>query len=614
VTTEPSAKPTKTMRSLFSSHCIEPRVVSRGSRGRKTQQYLALLIVGALASSATAGKKPETPQQGSPLTYNDGDLFLGFRATDRTNDYLINIGQPSPFLTAAPGSTFSVGVGTPSADLAAVFGSDWYTRIDPNTGNSAVRWAIVGGREIASGNEPEQTLYSTNPGSTSWPPHSPTGQSITTSLIASMGNEYAGNNPSPNNTLGLVQSATATNSYATFQPPGANSGGISFQTWNPNDEGAPSDVLYLDRIAPSACGTALGTLTMDSTGHISFTAVSIPAPVTISGKVDYCSNPSIPPVPNVTVTLTGSMSGSTLTDSLGNFSFPSLPSGGNYLISPSKAGLPPGSSGISTIDVIGTQRYFLGIGPPLVGCRLTAADVNGINGVNTVDVIAIQRFFLALSTGIANVGKYQFSPASRSFFGVFCDRASQNFDSLVFGDIASGFVHRPAGGSGEDGDVDSSIGQAPTKVATLTLPEGDVDASMVHFVADVTTTTINPTDNLVGFQGDLNFDERVVTFETVPVEKAGLTAGNWNVSGNVLPGQGPFRTLRISAYSNDFAPLSGTGTLFELRMIRVGKTSQSAQLVWAESPNQFIFIDADLNPQIPSNAQPGVLTLSSNQH
>ena len=73
--------------------------------------------------------------------------------------------------------------------------------------------------------------------------------------------------------------------------------------------------------------------------------------------------------------------------------------------------------GINTVDVIATQRHFLVIGTPLAGCRLTAADVNGDTNVNTVDVIAIQRFFLGLTTGIANVGKYQFTPASRTYPG-----------------------------------------------------------------------------------------------------------------------------------------------------------------------------------------------------
>ena len=92
------------------------------------------------------------------------------------------------------------------------------------------------------------------------------------------------------------------------------------------------------------------------------------------------------------------------------------------------------------------------------------------------------------------------------------------------------------------------------------------------------------------------------------MQKAGLTGGNWNVSGNVLPGAGPIRTLRISAYSTDFAPLSGSGTLFELRMTRVNNSALGTQLTWAASPDQFIFIDADLNTQMPGNMAPDSVT------
>ena len=80
--------------------------------------------------------------------------------------------------------------------------------------------------------------------------------------------------------------------------------------------------------------------------------------------------------------------------------------------------------------------------------------------------------------------------------------------------------------------------------------------------------------------------------------------------GNVLPGKGPIRTLRISAYSNDFTPLSGSGTLFELRMSRVSQAAQGTQLIWAAAPNYFIFIDADLKTQKPGNAAPGSVTPS----
>ena len=147
------------------------------------------------------------------------------------------------------------------------------------------------------------------------------------------------------------------------------------------------------------------------------------------------------PIAGVTMTLTGDLGGSTTTDGSGNYTFSGLTAGGNYTVTPTKAALSPGSTGITTVDVIGIQRHFLNLGTPLSRCRLTAADVNGNNAVDTVDVIAIQRFFLGSSTGIANAGKYKFNPVSRSYPGIVSDQTGQNYDALVFGDVASPYVH-----------------------------------------------------------------------------------------------------------------------------------------------------------------------------
>ena len=140
----------------------------------------------------------------------------------------------------------------------------------------------------------------------------------------------------------------------------------------------------------------------------------------------------------MTLTVNGDITTSTITDATGNYML-SLPAGGSYIVTPSKTGLLPGSSGINTVDVVATQRHFLNIAL-LSGCRLIAADVNGDNAVNTVDVVAIQRFFLILSTGTANVGKYQFNPANRTYLSVTNDQTSQNYDALIFGDVTSPFV------------------------------------------------------------------------------------------------------------------------------------------------------------------------------
>jgi hypothetical protein len=357
---------------------------------------------------------------------------------------------------------------------------------------------------------------------------------------------------------------------------------------------------------PTETPTPTPTPTPNPTPTPTATPTLTPSPIAVSGAISYCSNPVAGPVADVMLHLTGDMTTSTLSDSSGNYQLSSLPSGGSYIVTPTKAALAQGSAGINTVDVVATQRHYLGL-TLLTECRLTAADVNGDALVNTSDVVAIQRFILGQSTGISNTGKYQFSPASRSYSGIASDQTGQNYDTLVFGDVATGFVHRPEGG-GEG----TTAGEVSVPVTTLSLPNVAIDASTAHFITAVETSAIDERNKLVGFQGDFTFDERVVTFQSEPVQKAGITGGNWNVSGNVLPGTGPIRTLRISAFSNDFTPLSGSGTLFELKMTKVSQGAQSTQLLWATPPD-FIFIDTDLNTHKPGYAASGSVILSGNR-
>src|SRR5436190_1093984 len=156
--------------------------------------------------------------------------------------------------------------------------------------------------------------------------------------------------------------------------------------------------------------------------------------------------------------------------------------------------------------------------------------------------------------------------------------------------------------------------QTPTPPpVTVSLPIDTVDTSVptgTVIIEPVASSNIDAGLDYVGFQGDFTFDETVATFSNPPLQKAGLTAGNWNVSGSILPGGGPIRTLRVSAFSNDFTPVSGSGTLYELRMLRVsGTPGASTTLTWAASPDNFFFIDGDLNTQ-DANQIDGLITIT----
>jgi len=306
-------------------------------------------------------------------------------------------------------------------------------------------------------------------------------------------------------------------------------------------------------------------------------------------------------VPNVLMTLSGSSTGTTLTDASGNYSF-TVNTGGTYTVTPSKASITPGTAGINTVDVLAVQRHFLSIALIPAGCRQLAADVVVNGSINTQDVLALQRFFNGFTSGTGSCGQYKFVPSSSSYPAL-ASSVVTNYAMYVVGDVATPFVNRPAGTS-DDGPSGNVLSNRPSVI----LPE--VSAGEEN--AAVKSTAVDARDNIVGFQGDFTFDERVVQFADEPVQGAGLTANNWNVSGHVLPGKGPMRTLRFSAYSTDFAPLQGSGTLFELKVGQVNSAAERSELTWAPAPDNFIFINSDLQYAAPASG-PGSVNAKPTQ-
>ena len=147
----------------------------------------------------------------------------------------------------------------------------------------------------------------------------------------------------------------------------------------------------------------------------------------------------------------------------------------------------------------------------------------------------------------------------------------------------------------------------------MTLPTAGFNPSVpgsTEIIQPVVTTNIDSSLNYIGFQGDFTFDSSVVSFSSPFAEPAGLTAtGNWHVSLGIL-GTGTIKTARISAFSNDFVPLSGSGTLFNLKMLRVsGIPGATSPLLWKPNPDQFVFIDADLNTFTPDQNN-GLITIT----
>src|SRR5215470_2694070 len=160
-------------------------------------------------------------------TYQDGDVFVGFRATSGTGvtkDYLVNLGPASQFTSVPSGTTITLSLGNLGADLSATFGPTWFSRSD-------LLWGIIGTQVIGNSADPDNTIYVSNSDVVPWDRDFGSSQSFTDGLIDLMRFTYQGLPSTANSPVGLIQNVADDNSYASFQPGGVNSGDVSFQTY-----------------------------------------------------------------------------------------------------------------------------------------------------------------------------------------------------------------------------------------------------------------------------------------------------------------------------------------------------------------------------------------------
>jgi hypothetical protein len=239
---------------------------------------------------------------GAAVTYNNGDLFLGFRAAGGngfTKDYLVNVGPASQFTGAS--APLNLNLGNIGADLSSsgLYGNSWFGRSD-------LFWGVSGtvGSFSAVGSDPQKTLYATRARtsktvqSTPWQRDSDTGQGITTSKINGQANAYTSGTASGNASTAIIQNTSGINSYASFQPGGVNAGpapGISYQAFNPTiegsfdpDAGTANSILDLYRLVPSSTqfqdGEYLGFFTISTAGVVTFVPKTVAA-ITLENSV-----------------------------------------------------------------------------------------------------------------------------------------------------------------------------------------------------------------------------------------------------------------------------------------------------------------------------------------
>jgi hypothetical protein len=261
--------------------------------------------IGAKTLFALAGAVCFVPTTAeAALPYNDGDLFLSFRATGGLGagtDYVVNLGNISQFLSATSVITLS-GIGNIDADLDVIY-PDWSTRADVLFSVSGTQFVGANGlanRTLLASAAQNTPLTIGFQNSAAWNRGSlPTFSPVALKMQA-MGTRYGlgdgdasptASTESSNSPFALIQPTTEPNSYRSFMPGGLNTTGATafgyFGGANGIEGnfgfGAPGVALDFYVVQPgTGPSDFIGNFTITDTGAVTFTPEGVPEPATVA--------------------------------------------------------------------------------------------------------------------------------------------------------------------------------------------------------------------------------------------------------------------------------------------------------------------------------------------
>jgi hypothetical protein len=219
------------------------------------------------------------PSAQAVLTWNPGDVFLGFRQdSNATKDYLINLGQAGVFRDATAPITLSINLTQFNTDMINRFGANWKT-----VGN--ITWGLAGGTQNTPGTGADaitRLIYLSEPSGGTAPGALSNQNGPATDISANVKNYFL--NAAANN--GSTEGQVANSSYgdpSTGPNAWANRVTVSFGQVNSfgTIEGALNSDLDFYRVPQTTTGqpvTLEGSFNINLTsGQITFTPTPEPS-------------------------------------------------------------------------------------------------------------------------------------------------------------------------------------------------------------------------------------------------------------------------------------------------------------------------------------------------
>lgn len=267
--------------------------------------------------------------------------------------------------------------------------------------------------------------------------------------------------------------------------------------------GEANETIFLSISSPVG-GASLGTQTnavltiLDDDG-------GVPANVSIGGQIVE----NALPLANVLITLAGSQSATTLTDAGGNYTFASLPSAGNFLVTPTLAGhtFEPQSASFTNLSANIANANFVGsTGTPARNLRIVSTSV--VSGQDVVVAVELSSQGNENSTGFSI--SYDPNLAFNPHVSLGADAAA---GSLIVNSAVAGrlgvILALPAGQSFPSGTRQLvNVSFNTTVTGLFSTPLAFSDSPVVRTVADANAAVLpaSYSDGLIGFSQGFEAD------------------------------------------------------------------------------------------------------------
>ena len=214
----------------------------------------------------------------------------------------------------------------------------------------------------------------------------------------------------------------------------------------------------------------------------------------------------------------------------GDYGFPNLPMGYNYMIQPEKTDNP--LNGVSTFDLVLMNKHILGIQTLDSPYKMIAADINASSSISTFDMVLLRRLILQIDENFTSTNSWRFVDANYVFpnptdpFGIAfpevfeIDNLEQdmvgNFIAVKTGDVNGNAATNSFNGGGDDRNMEDPL--------VFTLKDELLNPGRAYQV-DFTAADIS---RMSGYQFTLTFDKELLIFNNIiPGQLPGLTLSNF---------------------------------------------------------------------------------------